>query len=89
MVTKLIIVVFGLAILTPPIICYAIARIENRNAGRWFWYGLFFGIFAVIYLVFYAKEDAEDKIRPRIMALLGILMLLMIFALYQTILVYR
>ena len=84
MVTTFIKIVFGLVIMVPPILCYIIARIDNRNPRRWFLYGLVFGIIAIIYLVFYTKEGDQDKIEPRVMAMLCILMLLMLFGLYQT-----
>ena len=73
------------AILIPPLICYCISKIENRNTRRWSLYGLFFGIFAVIYLVFYIKKDDDDKIAPRAMVLLGIFMVLMILSVFETI----
>jgi uncharacterized membrane protein len=84
MVTTSIMLVFALAILTPPILCHIIARIDNRKSIRWFLYGLFFGIFALIYLLFYTYEGDEDRINPRVMGLLCILMLLMLIALYKT-----
>lgn len=84
MTTTFIKIVFGLVIIIPPIICFIIARTNNRNQWRWFLYGLVFGIFAIIYLIFYTKEGEQDKIQPRVMALLCILMILMLFSLYET-----
>lgn len=78
------IIIFGSAILLPPILCFIIAGVDNRNQTRWFLYGLLFGIFAVIYLVFYTKKGDSDKIRPRVMVLLGILVFFMLFSLYET-----
>lgn len=84
MTTTFIKIVFGLVIITPPIVCFIIARANNRNQWRWFLYGLVFGIFAIIYLIFYTKEGGQDKIRPSVMALLCIFMILMLFSLYET-----
>ena len=85
MVSNFIFILFFFIILTPPVLCYVIARNDDRNSLRWFWYGLFFGIFATIYLVFYTKEGDQDKIEPRVMVLLCIFMLLILYSLYETI----
>lgn len=82
MILKLIISV--LVIIGPAVLCYSIAETENRNSKRWFIYGLIFNIYAVIYLVFYAKEGDGDKIKPTVMFLLVVLLILMAFGLYQT-----
>lgn len=76
--------IFTGAILIPPLICYVFSKMEGRNTARWLIYGLFFGIFAVIYLVFYAKKGDQDKIPQRVMVLLGIFMFLMIIGVYET-----
>ena len=77
-------IIMGLALFTPPILCHIIARIENRNSIRWFLYGLFFGVFAVIYLVFYVRENAEDRIEFRVMVLLIIFWSVGLLGLYHT-----
>ena len=76
--------IFAGAILLPPFICYVIAKIEGRSTTRWLLYGLFFGIFAVIYLVFYTKKGDQDRISLRVMVLLGIFMAVMLIAVYET-----
>lgn len=78
------ILIMGLAIFGPAMLCFIIARNENRNTRRWLIYGLFFGVFALIYLVFYAKEIDEDKIETRVMLLLGIFMIVSFIGLYHT-----
>jgi hypothetical protein len=77
-------IIFIGAVLLPPLLCFIIAKLDSRNSIRWLLYGLFFGIFAVIYLVFYTKKDDNDKIAPRAMVLLGILMTLMAISVYET-----
>jgi len=77
-------IIFIGAVLLPPLLCFIIAKLDSRNSLRWLLYGLFFGIFAVIYLVFYTKKDDNDKIAPRVMVLLGILMILMVISVYET-----
>ena len=68
-------IIFIGAVLLPPLLCFIIAKLDSRNSIRWLLYGLFFGIFAVIYLVFYTKKDDNDKIAPRFMVFLGIFMI--------------
>jgi len=84
MVSGYIIIIFCLAVLIPPLLCLIIARNDNRDQKRWFLYGLFFGIFALIYLVFYTKKGDNDKIEPKVMILLGVFVLLMLISLYET-----
>lgn len=78
------ILIIGLAILSPPFICYIIARNENRHTIRWLFYGLIFGVFAIFYLVFYAKKKNQDKIEHRTMFLLAIFMFVGLLGLYIT-----
>ena len=75
---------FILVIVTPPLLCYLIAKVDGRSSMRWFWYGLFFGIYAVLYLVFYTKDGDEDRIPVRMLILLVIMTLLMAVGIYQT-----
>lgn len=76
--------IFAGAVLLPPLICYVISKIEGRNTTRWLLYGVFFGIFAIIYLVFYTKKGDQDRISPGVMVLLGIFMALMLISVYET-----
>lgn len=77
------IIFFG-AVFLPPLLCIIIAKLEGRSLIRWFLYGLFFGIFAVIYLVFYTKKGDNDRLAPRAMILLAIFMILMAVSVYET-----
>ena len=83
MLSGYITVCFIVAIIFPPILCSVLAAIDKRNKIRWFFYGLFFGIFAIIYLVFYTKRGDNDKIAPRTLVLLGCLMALMLLSIYE------
>ena len=73
---------FG-AVLIPPLICYVISKIEDRSTIRWSLYGLFFGVFAVIYLMFYAKPGDKDRMPLRMMILLGLISAIMFVSIFE------
>jgi hypothetical protein len=79
---------YALVILTPPIVCYYIAQKEGRSSARWFLYGLFFGIFGLIYLIFYAKAGDQDKMPLRMLLFLSLFLIssvLFVIHVYSTI----
>ena len=83
-VSTAITVVFVSAISTPPLLCVGIASIKNRDITKWAIYGLFFGIYAVIYILFYTEEGDGDRIKPKVLVLLVVLWGLFLIAIYET-----